>query len=255
MSSTDWKTLIVTVDDGVATIAMNRPDRHNTANNAMIEELHHCVGALADRDDLHVVRLTGTGRTFCPGGDIQAVADGDTFVQVDGKASPIYSVAAQLHDMPQLTIATINGGCAGAGLGFACACDIRVAKASAKFTTAFLALGVPGDMSLPWSLPRIIGAGPARFLSFVPDKFLADQALALGLVSAVYADDDYEESVHALIARLAATNPTAVRALKQNYLQAERMDMATFADYEANANLAIFDPSGFVGAGGAGANR
>ncbi|ODU04506.1 MAG: hypothetical protein ABS81_09530 [Pseudonocardia sp. SCN 72-86] len=242
--SSEWRTLLVTVDGGVATVAMNRPDRYNTASNEMIAELHACLTELAGRDDVHAVQLTGTGRAFCPGAEIQTEGDdtfGEGFVKVDGKASPIYDVAAQLHDMPQLTVATINGGCAGAGFGFACGCDVRVAKKSAKFTTAFLSLGIPGDMSVPWSLPRIIGAGPARFLSFFPDKFTADDALRVGLVSAVYPDDEYEESVGALVARLRATNPSGVRALKQNYLHAERMDMAEYTRYEAAANVVIFD--------------
>ncbi len=242
--STDWKTLLVSVDGGLATIAMNRPDNYNTASNEMIAELHACLTELAGRDDLHVVQLTGTGRVFCPGAEVQSDPDGDpfgdTFVQTDGRASPMYGVAAQLHDMPQLTVATINGGCAGAGFGFACGCDIRVAKKSAKFTTAFLALGVPGDMSVPWSLPRIVGAGNARYLSFVPDKFTADEAYRVGLVSAVYPDDEYDESVRALVDRLRESRPLGVRALKRNYLQAEQMTMADYASYEADANIAIF---------------
>jgi 2-(1,2-epoxy-1,2-dihydrophenyl)acetyl-CoA isomerase len=245
---TEWQTLLVTVDVGVATVAMNRPENRNAASNEMIAELHRCLTELAGRDDLHVVQLTGTGRIFCPGAEIQAGADGgtfgETFALVNGHASPMYGVAAQLHDMPQLTVATINGGCAGAGFGFACGCDIRVARKSARFSTAFLSLGVPGDMSVPWSLPRIIGAGPARYLSFLPDKFTADEAYRLGLVSAVFSDDEYEESVRALLARLQATNPSGVRALKKNYLRAEQMDMAEYSSYEADANVAIFAAGG-----------
>ena len=75
-----------------------------------------------------------------------------------------------LHEMPQVTIAAINGACAGAGLGWACACDLRYAVADAKFNTAFLDVAVAGDMGLPWTLPRIVGAGRARELSLLPRK-------------------------------------------------------------------------------------
>ena len=146
--------------------------------------------------------------------------------------------------MPQLTVATINGGCAGAGFGFACGCDVRVARRSAKFTTAFLGLGVPGDMSVPWSLPRIVGAGPARFLSFLPENLPAPQAFRLGLVSAVYPDDEYEAAVDALVARLGATSPSGTRALKRNYLRAEQLDMSAYTTYEAEANVALFTGQG-----------
>lgn len=243
-----WQTLLVTINGGAATVTMNRPERYNTASNQMIAELHACLGELADRADLHVVQLTGAGRVFCPGAEVLTGGDdtfSDTFVTVDGHASPMYGVAAQLHDMPQLTVAAINGGCAGAGFGFACGCDIRVAKKSAKFTTAFLSLGVPGDMTVPWSLPRIIGAGPARYLSFLPDKFTADEAHRLGLVSAVFPDEEYEESARALLARLRDTNPAGVRALKRNYLRAEQLDMAAYASWEADANVAFFAAGDF----------
>jgi 2-(1,2-epoxy-1,2-dihydrophenyl)acetyl-CoA isomerase len=245
--STQWQTLLVSDDGGVATVAINRPDNYNTASNDTIAELHAFLTEIAARDDVHALQLTGTGRVFCPGAEVHSGGDGpfeDSFVLVDGKASPIYGVAAVLHDMPQLTVATINGGCAGAGLGFACGCDIRVAKQSAKFTTAFLSLGVPGDMSLPWSLPRIVGPGVARHLSFLPDKFTADYALRIGLVSAVYADDEYEASVDAILTRLRATDPAGLRALKQNYLSGERMGMAEYTVLEAERNVAFFTAAG-----------
>ncbi len=218
-----WETLLVNVDGSLASVVMNRPDRKNAANTAMISDLHECLSMIAKRDDVHVVVLTGSGHFFCPGGDTEAIAAGDIgFEQVDGRPSPIYDVALVLHEMPQLTIAMINGACAGAGLGFACACDVRVAVTSANFSTAFLRHGLPGSMCLPWSLPRTVGAGSARFLSFVPERFTASDALRLGLVSAVYRPEEYESRVDALRRRLRDAEPSAVRSLKASYRAAER---------------------------------
>jgi 2-(1,2-epoxy-1,2-dihydrophenyl)acetyl-CoA isomerase len=248
---THWETLLVSEQAGVATVAIHRPDNYNAASNETIAELYACLSDIAERDDIHAVQLTGTGRVFCPGAEVRTDTAGSfqdfSFVLVDGKASPIYHVAALLHEMPPLTIATINGGCAGAGFGFACACDIRVAKRSAKFTTAFLSLGVPGDMAVPWSLPRLVGSGVARHLSFLPDKFDAVEAHRIGLVSAVYEDDDYADRVEALLARLRDANPAGVRALKQNYLSAERMGMAEYASLESERNVTFFAAAGLGG--------
>ncbi len=89
--------------------------------------------------------------------------------------------------MPAVTIAAISGACAGAGFGWACACDLRVASQTARFNTAFLDVGVAGDMGGPWTLPRIVGAAKARELYFLPGKFDAAEALRIGLVSRVSA--------------------------------------------------------------------
>lgn len=245
MSSNAWRTLDLQTTGSVATVTLNRPEQRNAASNEMLAELDAVLVELADRDELAVVLLTGTGRFFCPGADIGEVAAGAGIEMVEGEPASMYDVAARLHNLPQLTVAAINGGCAGAGLGLACGCDIRVATESAKFTTAFLALGVAGDLCLPWTLPRIVGGARARHLSFFPEKFDTADALTWGLVSAVYPDIDFAEAVDALVARLAATRPAAIRGLKQHYLTAEQMPLNAYARYEAEYNAANFDPTGF----------
>ncbi len=242
----DWGTLEVSRDGSVLTITLNHPESRNAASNRNIAELYELLHQVAADEDLAVVILTGAGRFFCPGADIGAVAAGDTVQIVDGEAAPMYDVAAYLHVLPQFTVAAINGGCAGAGMGYALACDMRVATASAKFTTAFLNLGVPGDLCLPWLLPAIVGPARARHLSFLPDKFTAAQALEWGLVTEVFADDEFRASVGQLAARLGSMKPAAVRALKDHYIAAETSSLAQYARYEAAYNVAHFDPSGFA---------
>jgi 2-(1,2-epoxy-1,2-dihydrophenyl)acetyl-CoA isomerase len=141
--------------------------------------------------------------------------------------------------MPAVTIAAVNGACAGAGMGWACACDLRVAAASARFNTAFLGVAVAGDMGLPWSLPRLVGAAKARELSFMSEKFDSAEALRIGLVAKVVEPGALAATVDEMAARLAAASPLALRTLKANYLAAERMSFGDYIDFETERHLRV----------------
>ena len=162
---------------------------------------------VAADDSVAVVVLTGAGRAFCPGADLKH------FTSDDGEPDHVltaadFDVPVLLHTMPQVTIAAINGACAGAGLGWACAADLRYAVADAKLNTAFLDVAVAGDMGLPWSLPRLIGAGRARELSLLPRKVTGAEAAAMGLVNEAFDDiDALRAAVAERAARLAGLRP------------------------------------------------
>jgi 2-(1,2-epoxy-1,2-dihydrophenyl)acetyl-CoA isomerase len=138
-----------------------------------------------------------------------------------------------------VTVAAINGACAGAGLGWACGCDLRYASRSAKLNTAFLDVAVAGDMGLPWSLPRLVGAGVARELSFLPGKLSADEATAIGLVNATFDDDVFRDEVRAVVDRLAGAAPLARRGMKAHYVAAESMGFGEFVAIETTAHGTI----------------
>ena len=120
-----------------------------------------------------------------------------------------------LHELPQVTIAAINGACAGAGFGWAAACDLRYAAVSANFNSAFLGVGISGDMALPWFLPRIVGASRARELMFLHRKFNAAEAERIGFVSQTIPDEDFRDAVAAVTRRLAKSAPLALRAVNR----------------------------------------
>jgi 2-(1,2-epoxy-1,2-dihydrophenyl)acetyl-CoA isomerase len=230
-----YDTLGVTTDGGVATIRLARPDRANSVNIRMVTELHDAVAELAVASAIRVVILTGSGRWFSPGGDVKAFENGEFAAEVEQGYDPgSWRIPELLHGMPQITIAAVNGPCAGAAFGWACACDIRVAARGATFSTAFLGLGLSGDMAVPWTLPRIIGNGPARWLSFVPDRFSADRAYQLGLVSQLFDDDALSAEVAALALRLARYDAQALQRLKQHYLIAESSTLSELSDVEIN---------------------
>jgi 2-(1,2-epoxy-1,2-dihydrophenyl)acetyl-CoA isomerase len=111
--------------------------------------------------------------------------------------------------------------------------------ASAKLNTAFLDVAVAGDMAIPWSLPRLVGAARARDLSFLPRKVEADEALRMGLVARVFSDESFRDDTENVLATLLKKSPSALRGLKENYVAAERMTLADFVDYEAERHLRI----------------
>ena len=143
--------------------------------------------------------------------------------------------------MPAVTIAAVNGACAGAGLGWALACDFRFAAESARFNVAFLDVGVAGDMGGPWSLSRIVGSARARELYFLPGKFDAAEALRIGMVTRVFPDDRFREEVDAIVNRLTDCAPIALRTLKANFVDAERMDFAGYVALESERHFRMFE--------------
>ncbi len=221
---------------GTATITLNRLHRKNAMSFGMVREVYETLSAIAARPDIHVVILTGAGGWFCPGGDIEAVLNGETEEDIAaGYSAATFRVPALLHEMPQLTIAAINGPCAAAGLGWALACDLRFASTTAKFSTAFLDRGFAGDMSVPWTLPRIVGSGMARALSFLPAKLDPTRALAIGLVNDVFAQGEFADRLDAIVRRLLGFEPKALRTLKAHYVAAERMQLVDYCDHETRA--------------------
>ncbi|HXZ86371.1 MAG TPA: enoyl-CoA hydratase-related protein [Myxococcota bacterium] len=234
----EYSTLLCEQSGGIARLTLNRPERLNGMTNRMVIETHDALTRLAADSRVRVLVLTGAGRGFCPGADLGHFSSGAA--AADDRLRPEHlSVPQLLHEMPALTIAAVNGACAGAGLGWACGCDLRVAARSANFSTAFLRVAVAGDMALPWTLPRLVGAAKARELSFLCEKFPAEEAARIGLVARVWDDAIFRSEVDALAERLARSSPTALRALKAHYLAAERLPLGEFLALESEAHLRI----------------
>jgi len=233
-------TVRLDVDDGVATVTIDRPGHRNGMNAEMVIEMYDTVQALARRTDVRIVVLTGAGdRFFCPGADLDASRR-----DPDEPAPPMpdrryLEVAVVLHEMPAVTIAAINGSCAGAGLGWAAGCDLRFASSTANFATAFLDVGVAGDMGLPWSLSRIIGGAKARELFFLRGKFSAAEALDMGLVSAVFDPAGFGAGVGAIVTKLRKASPDALRSMKSNFVAAERLSFGDFVALESERHAAL----------------
>ncbi|MCU4183254.1 enoyl-CoA hydratase/isomerase family protein [Acidiferrimicrobium sp. IK] len=224
---------VVTVDDTIATVTLNRPDRRNAIDVPMLEELLAGLERLADDATIRVVILTGAGAAFCVGGDVRAIADGEMARPARGRpAREWMRIDELLHGMPKATIAAINGACGGAGLSLAAACDLRYSAASAVMATAFLRVGVPGDHGGIWSVTRALGAAKARQLFLLGERLSAEDALRAGLVHGVWPEAELLAEVRSVAAVLASRPPAALVAMKANLNDAMELDLGAYLDRE-----------------------
>ncbi len=207
MSSPEWpepfelKVVRYAVAGRVATITLDRPERLNAWTGRMHTEYRHLIARAEQDPAVRVVVVTGAGRGFCAGADSAALSGhvdrgGYDPGTADGLATPGYGVAPEFdHDfafhlgLTKPVIAAVNGPAAGVGLVLACYCDLRFAASGAKLTTAHGKLHLPAEYGLSWLLPRLIGLGRANDLLLSSRTFLAEEALALGLVNAVVEPD------------------------------------------------------------------
>jgi len=225
-------------EDAVATITLNRPDHLNAMTAGLLEEALSAFETAASDDLIRVVILTGAGRAFCVGGDLAAGLEGingpPPLASQAGRLRHFMRTSELLHDMPKITIAAINGPCAGAGLAWACACDLRYASDSAVFTTAFLAAAVSGDFGGTWTLPRIVGSAKARELYLLAERFDAAEALRIGLVSAALPADELLAHLRRVAGRIAGFAPLALRRVKENLNDADHLTFQQHLASEAD---------------------
>jgi 2-(1,2-epoxy-1,2-dihydrophenyl)acetyl-CoA isomerase len=234
------------VDEGIATIALNRPERMNTMNNELLAGALEALESAASDPAVRAVIMTGTGRAFCAGGDLQGMAAGSggsgtgrrTSVETAvGDLRSRMRTSQLLREMPKVTFAAINGACAGAGLAWACAADIRYCSDTAVFNTAFMTAGLSGDFGGTWTLPRIVGPAKARELYLMAEKFGADEAARLGLVSAVLAPEDLMEFTRERARRVAGFAPLTLASIKANLNDSADLSFAAMLDREAGRHI------------------
>src|SRR5690242_1100205 len=174
----------------IAVLTLNRPDKLNALNYDFVEELHEALDDIGDSNDCRVVVLTGAGRGFCSGLDLTdpnpPQAGGGTEFPRSGMRwqERIANLTARIHRLRQPVVAAVNGAAYGGGFGIALACDIRLASSSARFCTQFIRLGLGGcDIGVSYTLPRIVGAGPAFDMILTARVIDAEDALRTGIVS------------------------------------------------------------------------
>ena len=191
------KTTILGIEDGIATITLNRPERMNAWTGRMHTEYRWLLQQMEDDSDVRVIIVTGAGRSFCVGADFKALeghvkkggydaGTPDSIAKPGFGIRPEFDASFAYHfGLTKPIIAAINGPAAGVGLVLACYADIRFAVPGAKLTTAHGKLNLPAEYGLSWLLPRIIGLGHANDLLFTSRIFLTDEAERLGLVNRI----------------------------------------------------------------------
>jgi enoyl-CoA hydratase/carnithine racemase len=226
----DSAEVLYDVVDHVATLTLNAPERMNTISGVMLTEISELL-LRADHDpDVRCIVLTGSGRAFCAGLDLQAqmagpkgglgnLGGGDaTFSgEFDLRSAP----PVVLHNLDTPTICALNGGSAGYGLDLALGCDIRIAVDTAKLNPGFAKRGILPESGGTWLLPRMVGYAKAAEIAFTGRTLTAAEALELGLVNHVVSADEFAGRTTALAAEIAANAPLAVRAIKRMMRAAE----------------------------------
>lgn len=232
-------TVLYETDGPIATVTLNRPERLNAMNRELMTAAVEVFEKAASDPSIRVLILTGAGRGFCAGGDLAGFAGGE-FKQ----PQPIEQRIAELRrsmrtsqilrESDMVTIAAINGACAGAGFSWALACDLRYAAASAKFSSAFLNAGLSGDFGGTYSLTHIVGTAKARELYLLAERFDAAEAERIGLVSKTLPDAELMDHVRGTARRLADSAPIALREIKRNLNDALRLSFSEALDHEAD---------------------
>lgn len=210
--------VLTDVDAGVAVVTLNRPDRLNAITPTMAVAYTQSLRAMDERSDVRVIVVTGAGRSFCAGADLQELAKGPDHL-AEHFASPAMAPDAALH-LRKPVIAAINGPVAGLGFAYALATDIRFVAPTAKLTTSFARLGLVAEYGLAWLLPRVVGLSRATELLMSARTLDAQEAVRIGLAHAESTGPVLDEAVAYARELVATCSPASWAVLKGQLLAA-----------------------------------
>lgn len=237
--------MLAMLEQGVLTLTLNRPEARNALTRPMLAALSSQLAAAELDTAVKCIVLTGAGQGFCAGGDVKGMAaSGDGTVGQSTIDEAIHrqrvnqrAIAGKLFKMPKPTIAALPGAAAGAGLGLALACDLRIMASSAILTTAFARVGFSGDYGTSYFLSQLVGTAKARELFFLSERVGADEALRLGLANWVCAPEELAAKTHAIALRLSAGPTVAYRYMKENLNRALAGKVDECLDLEATHHV------------------
>jgi enoyl-CoA hydratase/carnithine racemase len=244
------ETLQVDRADGVVTITLDRPHRKNAVNGPMWAELAEVAGTIIHSSDDRCVVLTGAGGEFCSGADLDPGDAGERPHQLAAMRR-INQTFQALHDLPQPTIAKVDGVAAGAGMNMALCCDLVVASDRARFSEIFARRGLSIDGAGSWVLPRLVGLHKAKELALFADIISAQDALDLGIVNRVVPVDELDAFVGDWARRLAAGPPIALAMTKRMLNRSFEQSFEQALDDEARSqtiNFSTADTAEAIGA-------
>ena len=252
---TGTEDVLAHVEDRVAVVTLNRPDRRNAFSGPMVAGLARVLAEVESDPGVGAVVLTGAGGAFCAGGDVKGFAaaaeaggagSGDGRAG-DGRAGYDHAVHVQrlnqratsgrLWSMPKPTLASLPGPAAGAGLALALACDLRIASRTAFMTTAFARVGFSGDYGGSWFLTRLVGPAKAKELYYLSERIGAEDAERLGLVNWVVDPPELEARTMETARRLAEGPAIAYRYMKENLDRAVHGELGECMDIEVTHHV------------------
>ncbi|MEX2238416.1 MAG: enoyl-CoA hydratase-related protein [Dehalococcoidia bacterium] len=215
-------TVLYDLRDGVATLTLNRPEVLNALTEELLDDLAGILEAARGDNSVRALILTGAGRAFCAGQDLESIRGAYNGGRPDFQAllqDHHHRALRAIRALEKPVIAAVNGVAAGAGMSFACACDLRVASNKARFTTAFTKIGLVPDGAMTYSLPRLVGLSKATELCLLSEMVSAEEALSIGLVNRVVPADDLLSAAGDLAGEL-AKGPTRAYGLTKKLLEA-----------------------------------
>ncbi len=238
--------LLAHVEDGVAWLTMNRPERRNAFSGEMLVGLARALEDVEAASDVGCVVLTGAGGAFCAGGDVKGMAESHASARerpgidalIHAQRLSQRATAGRIYTMPKPVIAALPGAAAGAGFALAMACDLRIASENAVLLTSFARVGFSGDWGGTFFATQIVGSARARELYYLSERVSAAEALRIGLVNRVVPAAELEKQTRELALRLAKGPTVAYRYMKENLNRAASgADVFECLDLEATHHV------------------
>jgi 2-(1,2-epoxy-1,2-dihydrophenyl)acetyl-CoA isomerase len=235
--------LLQRVEQGVALLVMNRPEKLNALNSELATALNQALEKIGKDESVRVVVLSGAGRAFCAGGDLAVIGKGREARDIR-QLEPILragmGAVLRMRMIPQPVIAAVYGAAAGAGMNIALAADMRIASDDAVFGQNFAKVGLFPDYGGTHFLPQLVGPAKAAELFYTGDMINAQTALQLGIVNRVVAAAQLETEVRAFAAKIAAGPPLAIRAAKQTLFGSEKEALNRALEAEVQHQMRCF---------------
>lgn len=230
-------TIIFKIQHNVAHIYLNRPEQGNAINLDMAKALLHASIECDQNTDIHCVVLTGTGRFFCAGGDIDEFAQADTQIPafLSELAGTLHLAISRFKRMQKPLLVAVNGTAAGAGMSLALIGDVVIAHENAQFTPAYGAIGLSPDAGLTWHLPKLVGLRKAQEILVLNQKITAQEAKNIGLITEVVTTEQFEQRQTDLVKQLGQSALPAIANIRKLLLQSHQNSLETHLELEARA--------------------
>ena len=233
----DYKNIIYTKSDNIATITLNRPEKLNALNVNSVRELREVINEISGDNDIRVVILTGAGRGFCAGAELSPRLLGRaTLTRVQDLMSNVSNMVLGLRNLPKPIIAAVNGVATGGGANLALACDIIIASEKARFGQVFINIGLHPDSGGTYFLPRLVGPAKACELMFTGKMIDGAEAKSIGMINEVVPAEQLETSAKNLALKLTNASPHLLSMIKASIYRSLQTDLPTCLEYEAQAN-------------------
>lgn len=231
--------IIFHIENGIAKIQFNRPDKLNSFNREMALLLQHYLDESASLKEVRCILITGVGKGFCSGQDLAEVIDPQGPGMDKILSEHFNPIIKKIRNIPKPVVAAVNGVAAGAGANIALACDIVVATASASFIQAFSKIGLIPDSGGTYTLPRLVGLQRATALMMLGDKVTAQEAVQMGMIYKVFDNENFEGETISLASQLAQMPTKALafikHALNQSYSNNMEGQLQLEDDYQQKA--------------------